>query len=130
MGLFANHRFLQHSATTASQWQGEDDACLCSQCFIKLSGLKPTQPKYSIAAGLDFGDPEGAELPKLSLLERKLISRNRIFFNYSKTNCIWGVMKEQSNEHCKAMSVSFLTRVLKFWLLKHYHDCTTLHIHC
>ena len=61
------------------KWYENDDANLCSDCYRKLVGKKPSIPKFSIAAGYDFGHPLRAGLEPLTILERKLISRNIIF---------------------------------------------------
>ena len=60
-------------------WSHSDVASLCSACFIKLGGENQVVPQYSISAGYDFGHPLRARLKPLTILERKLISRNIIF---------------------------------------------------
>ena len=86
-GFYLNSNFLKSVSSPTSLdnhvqmriWSHSDVASLCSACFIKLGGENQVVPQYSISAGYDFGHPLRAGLKPLTILERKLISRNIIF---------------------------------------------------
>ena len=79
--IYANSKYfkrIQHTSEVASsrKWQGNDVASLCNGCYSNLTNPKPKLPKYAIASGYDFGNARAGQLPSLSVVERKLISRN------------------------------------------------------
>ena len=100
--FYLNSNFLKcnsadhcHTDTQLHSWYENDDANVCNDCHRKLAGIKPSIPKFSIAAGYDFGHPLRAGFEPLTILERKLISRNIIFATIVKLVASCGKNTEQ-----------------------------------
>jgi len=82
-GYYLHSNFLQsrtpRDSDVNTSWSENDSASLCSPCYGNLCVGKPTVPRFSIAAGYDFGYPLRLGLKPLSIVERKLIARNVLF---------------------------------------------------
>lgn len=57
---------------------------MCDSCTFEIRRPVPTVPKYSIAAGVDFGNPERLGLGPLNLIEELLISQSRLYVSIVK----------------------------------------------
>ena len=80
-GFYLHADFIQSNRCQGDSEHLElsDKACLCTACYQRLHCKNPTVPKFSIAAGYDFGHPLKGKLKPLTIIERKLISRNIVF---------------------------------------------------
>jgi hypothetical protein len=56
----------------------DDKVTLCRPCYNCLTKPRPQPSKFSLAAGVNFGDTEAFNLPKLTFAEQLLISRYRV----------------------------------------------------
>ena len=81
----SNGRFWLHPELV-EEGQGERPPYIkmCKYCHGKLKGggpggKRPELPEYSIANGVDFGNPDRLQLPDLSLVEMYLLSPVRLY---------------------------------------------------
>jgi hypothetical protein len=56
----------------------DDKVTLCRSCYTCVTKPRPQAPKFSLAAGVNFGDLDALHLPQLTLAEQLLISRSRV----------------------------------------------------
>ena len=59
-------------------------ATLCETCYYQIRRSTPEVPKLSIAAGIDFGNPERLGLTSLTVVEELLIAQSRLYVSIVK----------------------------------------------
>jgi hypothetical protein len=59
-------------------------ATLCGSCYQQICRPTPIVPNYSIASGIDFGNPERIGLPTLTLIEELLLAQSRLYVSIVK----------------------------------------------
>ena len=59
-------------------------ATLCETCYYQIRRSTPEIPKFSIAAGIDFGNPERLGLTSLTVVEELLIAQSRLYVSIVK----------------------------------------------
>ena len=69
------HYHLHHELISKDS-HGDETATLCKSCLDDIS--KKKIPKFSVAAGVDFGVPSRIALPSLSLAEQDVIAQGRL----------------------------------------------------
>ena len=70
---------------------------LCSTCN---TALPKSVPRTAIAAGVDFGNPKRLNLPQLSLVEKCLLARFRVYAVVIK---VGGFSSDRMTGHCIAI---------------------------
>jgi hypothetical protein len=74
--------YLHREFVRLSADNGDETATLCKSCLDDTS--KNKIPKFSIAAGVDFGNPGRVDLPFLTLAEQYVIAQGRLYVSVIK----------------------------------------------
>ena len=74
----AGHLYFLNPSLLFTDICGNQKFPICEQCNIALYSKKKI-PTYSIANGFDFGDAQRIGLPKLTLLEKAVLSRCHLY---------------------------------------------------
>ncbi len=96
--LFGNQRFHLHpELVNASDPNASPLVLLCPTCN---TALPKSVPRIAIAAGVDFGNSRRLNLPQLSLVEKCLLARHRVYAVVIK---IGGFSSDRLMGHCIAI---------------------------
>ena len=94
------HYHLHHELISKDS-HGDETATLCKSCLDDIS--KKKIPKFSVAAGVDFGVPSRIALPSLSLAEQYVIAQGRLYVSVIKLS------GRQASERQSAMKGHVIT---------------------
>ena len=90
------HYHLHRDLVQIDNLTGEPSVFLCKMCLSDVQ--KQLVPKLSIAAGYDFGNPSAIDLPELTLVEKYLIARTRVYIVVIKLVAPTGMNKIETRQ--------------------------------